>query len=257
MAPFSPTKSMIASAPWPSVSSHGLDVALALDLDRVVGAGLGRESEPLLVRVEDDDLGRRHRRQALDADMAEAAGPDHHRARSRGRAPGSSSSPRGWPSAPRRPALRSRRARRRVEPDHRARAGEQERGEAAVAADVGGTAETQCQAREDSPAWTPAGCAAPPFAGTTLSPNGRAGRGRVGGCAAWPRRDCREPARCACACVRLGPTQLFSDRPSRAGRARAGAPTVASDRTVPALVRARGRSGPRGRGPHVALLACG
>src|SRR3954466_989226 len=56
---------------------HLLDVRGALDLDRVVGAELARELEGLLVRVDDDDLGRRVGLQALDADVAQAARADH------------------------------------------------------------------------------------------------------------------------------------------------------------------------------------
>src|SRR4051795_2972041 len=56
------------------------DVALrAVDLDRVVGPGLAGELERLLGRVDDDDLGRRVGLQALDADVAQPAGADHHR----------------------------------------------------------------------------------------------------------------------------------------------------------------------------------
>src|SRR5919107_373051 len=56
---------------------HGLDVRGPLDLDRVVGAQLARQLERLLVRVDDDDLGRRVRLEALDADVAEPARADH------------------------------------------------------------------------------------------------------------------------------------------------------------------------------------
>src|SRR5215218_171789 len=62
---------------------HGLDVRGALDLDGVVGAQLARELKRLLVRVDDDDLGRRVRLEALDADVAEAAGADHDAPRPR------------------------------------------------------------------------------------------------------------------------------------------------------------------------------
>src|SRR4051794_20482182 len=55
----------------------GLDVLAGLDLGRVVGAHLRGQRERLLVRVDDDDLRRRVGLQALDADVAEAAGPDH------------------------------------------------------------------------------------------------------------------------------------------------------------------------------------
>ena len=69
---------------------HGVDVR-AVDLDGVVGAELARQRERLLVRVDDDDLRRRVGPQALDADVAEAAGADDDGARARRRAPGSPS----------------------------------------------------------------------------------------------------------------------------------------------------------------------
>src|SRR3954447_8690284 len=62
---------------------HRVDVARPLDLDRVVGAQLLRQREGLLVRVDDDDLGRRVGLQALDADVAQAAGADHDALRPR------------------------------------------------------------------------------------------------------------------------------------------------------------------------------
>ena len=61
----------------------GVDVAAAVDLDRVVGAHLAGQRERLLGGVDDDDLRRGHRPQALDADVAQAAGPDHDRPRAR------------------------------------------------------------------------------------------------------------------------------------------------------------------------------
>src|SRR5215218_6815305 len=62
---------------------HRVDVRGALHLDGVVGAQLARELERLLVGVDDDDLGRRVRLEALDADVAEAAGADHDAPRPR------------------------------------------------------------------------------------------------------------------------------------------------------------------------------
>src|SRR3954464_13729387 len=114
-----------------------LDVRRALDLDRVVGAELAGELQRLLVRVDDDDLGRRVGLQALDADVAQAARADHDALR-----PGAEDGDRllhgvdgGQPGVGERGDLG--RLERRVELHDRARAGEQVLGEAAVAVDAG------------------------------------------------------------------------------------------------------------------------
>src|SRR3954447_18302397 len=116
---------------------HLLDVRGALDLDRVVGAELARELQRLLVRIDDDDLGRRVGLQALDADVAEAARADHDalRARAEDRDRLLDRVDRGQPRVRQRGDVG--RVQRRVELHDRARAREQVLGEAAVAVDPG------------------------------------------------------------------------------------------------------------------------
>src|SRR4051812_31292620 len=116
---------------------HRLDVRGALDLDRVVGAELAGELEGRLGRVDDDDLRRRVGLEALDADMAEAAGADDDRL-----GPGAEHRDRlldgvdrGEPGVGQRGDLG--RLERGVELDDRAGARQQVLGEAAVAADAG------------------------------------------------------------------------------------------------------------------------
>src|SRR3954447_6803381 len=114
-----------------------LDVRRALDLDRVVGAELARELQRLLVRIDDDDLGRRVGLQALDADVAEAARADHDalRARAEDRDRLLDRVDHGQPRVRQRGDVG--RVQRRVELHDRARAREQVLGEAAVAVDPG------------------------------------------------------------------------------------------------------------------------
>src|SRR3954454_15783140 len=116
---------------------HRLDVLAVLDLDRVVGAHLARERERLLARVDDDDLRRRVGLQALDADVPEPAGADHHRLRARAQHRDRllDGVDRGQPGVGERGDRGG--LQRRVELDLRAGAGEQEVGEAAVAVDAG------------------------------------------------------------------------------------------------------------------------
>src|SRR4051812_45416069 len=116
---------------------HRLDVRGALDLDRVVGAELAGELEGRLGRVDDDDLRRRVGLEALDADVAEPARADDDRLRARAKHGDRllDGVDRGQPGV----GERGDRGRleRRVELDDRARAGEQEVGEAAVPVDAG------------------------------------------------------------------------------------------------------------------------
>src|SRR4051794_22319660 len=113
-----------------------LDVRRTLDLDRVVGAELAGELQCLLVRVDDDDLGRRVGLQALDADVAEAARADHDALRA-GTQDGDRLLHRvdgGQAGVGERGDVG--RVQRRVELHDRARAREQVLGEAAVPADA-------------------------------------------------------------------------------------------------------------------------
>src|SRR4051794_21168036 len=116
---------------------HFLDVRGALDLDRVVGAELASELEGLLVRIDDDDLGRRVGLQALDADVAQAARADHDALGA-----GAEDRNRLLHGMDRREAGVGERGdlgrlQRRVELHDRARAREQVLGEAAVPVDAG------------------------------------------------------------------------------------------------------------------------
>src|SRR6185312_15203202 len=113
-----------------------VDVLGAVDLDRVVGAEVARELEGLLVRVDDDDLGRRVGLEALDADVAEAARPDDDALRA-----GAEDRDRLLDGVDRRQAGVGERGdvhrvERRVELHDRARAREQILREAAVAVDA-------------------------------------------------------------------------------------------------------------------------
>ena len=114
---------------------HRVDVR-AVDLDGVVGAELAGELQGGLGGIDDDDLGRRVGLQALDADVAQAAGADDDdlgpRAQDRDRL--LDRVDRRQPRVGQRRDVGRRQ--RRVELDHRPRAREQEVGEAAVAVDA-------------------------------------------------------------------------------------------------------------------------
>src|SRR5918998_3773222 len=108
-----------------------------VDLHGVVGAELAGQLQGGLGRVDDDDLGRRVRLQALDADVAETAGADHHDARA-----GAENRDRllhgvdgGEPRVGEGGDVHGGQG--GVELDDRARARRQEVGEAAVAVDAG------------------------------------------------------------------------------------------------------------------------
>lgn len=103
----------------------------------MVGAELAGQLQGRLGRVDDDDLGRRVRLQALDADVAEAAGADHHDAGARAEDSDRllDGVDRGEPGVGERGDVRGLQG--GVELDDRARARQQELGEAAVAVDAG------------------------------------------------------------------------------------------------------------------------
>ncbi len=109
----------------------------AVDLHGVVGAHLAGQRQRLLGRIDDDDLGRGVGLQALDADVPEAAGADHHHARA-----GAEHRNRlldgvdgGQARVGERGDVLGLQA--RAELDHRARRGLEQVGEAAVAVDPG------------------------------------------------------------------------------------------------------------------------
>ena len=137
IAPFSPTKSMIASAPRPSVISLTWSTCFGpVDLYRRVGADLAGQRERLLGRVDDDDLGRGHRLEALDPDVAEPAGADHDRlgARLQHRDRLLDGVDRGQAGVGQRGDVLGLKG---IDLDHRARARLQQLGEAAVTVDPG------------------------------------------------------------------------------------------------------------------------
>jgi hypothetical protein len=116
--------------------AHDVDVR-PVDLHGVVGAELAGQREGGFGRVDDDDLGRRVRLQALDADVAEAACADHDDA---GAGPEHGNRllhrmDRGQPGVGERGDVRG--MQRGIELDDRARVRQQEVGEAAVAVDAG------------------------------------------------------------------------------------------------------------------------
>ena len=81
-APSSATKSSTTSAPPPRQLLHGVDLAAVSD-HGVVRAQLLGELQRIRVAIHDDDVGRGERSEALDADVAEPAGPDDHTGRTR------------------------------------------------------------------------------------------------------------------------------------------------------------------------------
>ena len=107
-----------------------------LHLDRVVGAQLAGEGKRLLVRVDDDDLAGRVGLEALDADVAQPAGPDHDRLRARAEHGDGLLDRVDGGEARVRERGDGGRLQRRVELHDRASAGMQEVGEPAVAIDA-------------------------------------------------------------------------------------------------------------------------